>query len=180
MRAIYSFIRLVVILISTLAINANADNTTSDYEKPHEHLIGAIDKFTLLETSHRSWYKKNYSSYTPDESSVEALAQALVNIEVKAFMGTWCHDSQREVPRFYKILESSNFDLNNLSLVSVNQNKTTPGGFEKGLNVERTPTFIFFKGGVEIGRIVETPRDTLENDILKIVTGQEYKHSYQD
>ena len=116
----------------------------------------------------------------PNESSVEALAQALVNIEVKAFMGTWCHDSQREVPRFYKIIESSNFDLNNLSLVSLSENKTTPSGLEKGLNIERTPTFIFFKDGVEIGRIVEIPRETLERDMLKIARGQEYNHSYQD
>ena len=52
-------------------------------------------------------------------------------------------------------------------------------GLEEGLDIQRTPTFIFFKNGVEIGRIVETPRDSLENDILKIVSGQEYKHSYQ-
>ena len=180
MRIIYSFLTLALVLGSTLAINAYADTTTSGHEKPHEHLIGAIDKFTLLETSHRNWYKKNYANYSPDESSVKALATSLKDIQVKAFMGTWCHDSQREVPRFYKILESSNFDLNNLSLVSLNQNKITPSGLEKGLNIERTPTFIFFKDGVEIGRIVETPRDTLEKDMLKILRGQEYKHSYQD
>lgn len=180
MRRIYSFLTLLVILNFAPAINANADNTTSDHEKPHEELVGAIDKSILLGTSHRSWYKKNYSTYSPDQTSLEALAEALNGIQVKVFMGTWCHDSQREVPRFYKILESSNFDLSNLSLVSLNQGKTSPEGFEKGLDIQRTPTFIFFKDEVEIGRIVEIPRDSLEGDMLKIVSGQEYKHSYQE
>ena len=180
MRRIYSFLTLVMILSCPLAIKANANSTTDHHEKPHENLVGAIDKFALLETPYRSWYKKNYSSYLPDKISLEALAKTLNGIQVKVFMGTWCHDSQRELPRLYKILESSNFDLSNLNLVSLNPAKKTPNGLEKGLNIQRTPTFIFFKDGVEIGRIVETPRDSLENDILKIVSGQEYRHSYQE
>lgn len=179
MRRIVSFLTLVMILSCVFGVKANADNTTDHHEKSHEDLVGAIDKFALLEPPYQSWYKKNYSSYSPDKSRLEALAKALNGIQVKVFMGTWCHDSQREVPRLYKILESSNFDLSNLNLVSLNPAKKTPNGLEKGLNIQRTPTFIFFENGIEIGRIVETPRDSLENDILKIVSGQEYKHSYQ-
>lgn len=180
MRRIYSFLTLVVILSCALAVKANADNTTDHHEKPHEDLVGAIDKSALLEAPYRRWFMKNHSSYTPDKNSLEALAKTLNDIQVKAFMGTWCHDSQREVPRLYKILEYSNFDLRNLNLVSLNPDKKTPNGLENGLNIQRTPTFIFFKDGVEIGRIVETPRDSLENDILKIISGQKYKHSYQE
>jgi thiol-disulfide isomerase/thioredoxin len=180
MRRTHSLLTLLLILSCALAINANADNTTDHHEKHQEDLVGEIDKFALLEAPYGRWFKKNYSSYSPDKSSLEALAKTLNGIQVKVFMGTWCHDSQREVPRLYKILESSNFDLSNLSLVSLNPDKKTPNGLEEGLNVERTPTFIFLKDGVEIGRIVETPRDSLENDILKIISGQEYKHSYQD
>lgn len=180
MRTLYSVFTLVMILSCALAITANADNTADYHERPDENLVGAIDKLALLKTPYRNWYKKSYSTYSPDESSLEALAKTLNGVQVKVFMGTWCHDSQREVPRLYKILESSNFDLRNLTLVSLNPAKKTPSGLEIGLNIQRTPTFIFFKDGVEIGRIVETPRDSLENDILKIVSGQEYKHSYQE
>lgn len=180
MRRIHSFLSLVVILSCALTIKAIASSTTDHHKEPQEELVGIIDKFALLEPPFQSWYKKNHESYSPDNSSVEVLAKTLKGIQVKAFMGTWCHDSQREVPRLYKILESSNFDLNDLSLVSLNQAKGTPEGLEKGLNIQRTPTFIFLKDGVEIGRIVEKPRESLENDILKIISGQEYKHSYQD
>ena len=180
MKNIYLFLTLVMILNCAIATKANADNTVDHHDKPHQDLVGAIDKSALLEVPHRRWYTKNYASYSPDKSSLDTLEKTLNGIQVKAFMGTWCHDSQREVPRLYKILESSNFDLSNLNLVSLSPAKSTPNGLEEGLNIQRTPTFIFFKDGVEIGRIVETPRDSLENDILKIVSGQEYKHSYQE
>ena len=38
MRKVYSLLTLAVILSSSLAINANADDATSDHAKPHEHL----------------------------------------------------------------------------------------------------------------------------------------------
>jgi len=179
MRIIVSFLALVMILSCALSNKARADNVVDHHKKSHEYLVGAIDKFALLKSPYRSWYEKNYFSYSPDKSTIEALEKSLNGVRVKAFMGTWCHDSQREVPRLYKILESSGFDLSNLDLVSLNLDKKTSNGLEEGLNIQRTPTFIFIKHGVEIGRIVETPRNSLENDILKIVSGQEYKHSYQ-
>ena len=93
-------------------------------------------------------------------------------------MGTWCGDSKRETPRFYKILEETNFDENYFELITVNRSKKTPDNLQEGFNIIRVPTFIFYKEGKEVGRYVEYPRETLEKDILKIVTGQAYKHSY--
>jgi hypothetical protein len=36
------------------------------------------------------------------------------------------------------------------------------------MNIERVPTFIFKRGGEEIGRIIETPDESLEADMLKL------------
>jgi thiol-disulfide isomerase/thioredoxin len=60
-------------------------------------------------------------------------------------MGTWCGDSKRETPAFYKILDNTVFDYNNLELITVSRAKETPEGFEKDLNIIRVPTFIFYK-----------------------------------
>jgi thiol-disulfide isomerase/thioredoxin len=95
-------------------------------------------------------------------------------------MGTWCEDSQLETPRFYKLLDSLKFDPNKLTMITVNRAKKTPDNLQEGLNIFRVPTFIFYKKNKEIGRFVEYPRETLENDILKIVSGQPYKHSYEE
>lgn len=179
MKKAFSFISLILILICALVSKASADDNTGHHKEPQENLVGEIGKAALLEPPYRSWYTKNHSSYIPDHMSVNSLTAKLNGVQVKVFMGTWCHDSQREVPRLFKILESLSFDQNNLTLVSLSLDKSTPSGLEKGLDIQRTPTFIFFKDGTELGRIVETPRDSLENDILKIVSGQQYKHSYQ-
>ena len=40
--------------------------------------------------------------------------------------------------------------------------------------------FIFKKKGIEINRIVESPVNTLEKDILSIVNQEGYKHIYSD
>ena len=95
-------------------------------------------------------------------------------------MGTWCGDSKRETPTFYKILDETNYNYNNLELVTVDRSKTTPDGLEKGYDVVRVPTFIFYKDGKEIGRYVEYARESLEEDMLAILSGKDYKHSYED
>jgi hypothetical protein len=37
------------------------------------------------------------------------------------------------------------------------------------LDIELVPTFIFYRKGMEIGRIVETPLQTMEEDIYRIL-----------
>ena len=58
--------------------------------------------------------------------------------------------------------------------------KQSPNPEAKGLNIHRVPTFIFYKDAKEIGRFVERVRESLEKDMLKIVSGQEYKHFYDN
>jgi thiol-disulfide isomerase/thioredoxin len=118
-------------------------------------------------------------SYKTDESTVNALKKELKGIKIRAFMGTWCGDSKRETPHFYKILEETNYNLNNLELVTVNRSKKTPDNLQEGYNIKKVPTFIFYKGDKEIGRYVEYARESLEKDLLKIVSGENYKHSYE-
>ena len=113
-----------------------------------------------------------------DNWSSDFLKEKLKGIKIKGFMGTWCGDSKRETPRFYKILEQANFDFKNLDLVTVNRSKKTPDNLQEGLDIKKVPTFIFYKDGKEIGRFVERVRESLEKDMLKIVSEQNYKHFY--
>jgi tetratricopeptide (TPR) repeat protein len=50
--------------------------------------------------------------------------------------------------------------------------KQSPTGEEKGLNIHRVPTFIFYKDGKEVNRIVESPKTTFEYDIKAILNGK--------
>jgi thiol-disulfide isomerase/thioredoxin len=98
-------------------------------------------------------------------------------------MGTWCGDSKKEVPRLYKVLEASNFPMEQLSVIAVSGEaslyKQSPQHEEKGLNIHRVPTVIFYKNGKEVNRIVEHPISSFEKDIFNIITKNDYKSNYQ-
>lgn len=84
-------------------------------------------------------------------------------------MGSWCSDSQREVPRFYRIMDDAGITNDKIELISVNREKKVPGMDINNLRIERVPTFIIYDGIKELGRIIETPAETLEKDLLRIL-----------
>ena len=144
-------------------------------------LLGKINQAGLMEGTYDKWFSKNYENYEPKVDVVAQLKNELSTYTITAFMGTWCGDSKREVPRFYKILNQANFPLERLTLIAVSRDreayKQSPGGEEEGLNIHRVPTFIFYKNGKEVNRIVESPVETLEEDIVAILNDQ-YTSSY--
>ncbi len=98
--------------------------------------------------------------------------------QILAFLGTWCGDSKREVPRFLKILETANFPDDQLKIVALDKRKgkykQSPTGEEWGLQILRVPTFILYKNGREVNRIIESPNTTLEEDVKKIIKTDGY------
>jgi thiol-disulfide isomerase/thioredoxin len=142
-------------------------------------LIGFANKESFKQAPYDAWFTQKFDTYNPNEATISSLKEMLNGITIKGFMGTWCGDSKRETPRFYKILELSNFNFKNLELVTVNRSKKTPDNLQKGFNIKRVPTFIFYKKGKEIGRYVEYAIESLEKDMLKIVSGEAYKHAYE-
>jgi len=56
--------------------------------------------------------------------------------------------------------------------------KNSPTGEERGLNIIRVPTMLFYKNGKEVNRIVESPIESLEEDMAQILSGQPYTPNY--
>ena len=154
---------------------ATAANATKN---DRGYLIGFANREAFNDASYKYWFDDRYSEYKTDQELIAKLKPIINNFTIKGFMGTWCGDSKRETPRFYKILDETGFDQDYFELVTVGRNKKTPDNLQEGFNIIRVPTFIFYKDGEEVGRFVEYPRETLEKDILKILTGTPYKHSY--
>ena len=169
-------ILLLFFIITLSSCSAQQEITAKKNNKGN--LIGFANKESFNQAPYNAWFTKNYDSYKPDAATIEALKSALKGYKIKGFMGTWCGDSKRETPRFFKILEMANFNLKNVELITVNRSKRTPDNLQEGFNIIRVPTFIFYKNDKEVGRYVEYARQTLEKDILKIVTNKPYKHSY--
>ena len=165
---------LFLFILSAITFNGQAKQDKSG------NLIGYAVKSDFAKKQYKGWFDRYYKSYDPDQRIVKQIKRKLKGISVVCFMGTWCGDSKRETPRFYKIMEGASFNFEkNFKLIALNRSKRTPDNLQKGHQIIKVPTFIFYKKGKEIGRYVEFPRETLEEDILQIVSSKPYKHSYQ-
>ena len=87
-------------------------------------------------------------------------------------MGTWCSDSHEQVPRFFKVMDEAGYPADNVRIICVDREKKDGSEDVDSLNIELVPTFIFYKEGIELGRIVETPKQTMEEDIFEILKAQ--------
>ncbi len=111
-----------------------------------------------------------------------ALQAVATPTDILCVLGTWCEDSQREVPRFWRLLEAAGNPHLRLSMVAVgragdavaNQALADLGlgeDYRAEHGIEKVPTFVFSHDGREIGRIVETPVVSLEADAAAILRG---------
>lgn len=134
-------------------------------------LLGAQTKSQFLKSPYSDWYNQEYNDYAIDEKAVEELKkQKLNSYSIMVFMGTWCSDSHREVPRLMKILETLKFPESKLTIIAVNRKKESPSGEEGLYDIQKVPTIIVKKYGNEIGRIIESPKSGwLERDLLDII-----------
>lgn len=134
-------------------------------------LLGYQTKDQLLKEPYSEWFVTEHDEYQIDQKALAELKKEKFNTyNITLVMGTWCEDSHREVPRFFKILDELKFPDSKLTMIAVNRKKEAPGGEEGPLNIQRVPTIIVQKYGKEIGRIIENPSTGyLERDLLEIV-----------
>jgi len=178
-----NFILILVAILCSIVTAAQDINTEiiSDGETPF--LLGKINKDGLTSENYNDWFSKNYEDYELDQTTIESISTNLKDYQITLFMGTWCGDSKLEVPHFYKVLEACNFPEDQLTVIALNRKpnmyKKSPNHEEAGLNIHRVPTFIFYKDRKEVNRIVEHPVESLEKDILSIITSNTYQSNYQ-
>lgn len=143
-------------------------------------LLGVQERAALENDPYTRWFDIGYKEHTLDTITINTIKEDLGRTKITLFMGTWCEDSQREVPALYKILDLASYKPSHLKLITVSEDKDTPQGLEKGKNITNVPTIIIEKKGKELGRIVEYPIESLEKDLAKILSGEDYKHAYEE
>lgn len=168
-----------IILFGTSALlSAQSLNREITLQNNQKILIGKIDSQGLNQLPYGKWFQPNYNQYTFDVEEISNISEKLKGYHIKIFMGTWCGDSKREVPRFLKILDMLDFPSEKLKMIAVDVRKEfykkSPTEEEWGLQILRVPTIIFYKNGREVNRIIETPNVSLEEDIRDIVIGNNY------
>lgn len=116
-------------------------------------------------------WEKNYNSYKVNSAILDSLKNPdKLDLEIDIFLGTWCGDSKREVPRFLKIIEQTGLtSKDKVHLYAVDRKKKLENGLAKKNNIQRVATFIIKNDGEEVGRIVEFPKKSIESDLVKIL-----------
>ena len=87
---------------------------------------------------------------------------------LRCFVGTWCHDTKRELPRILKVLDEANFPEKNIEIILLSKNKKEPSKEVKQHRVFYTPTIIVLKNGVEVERFVEHPYSNWVDDLNRV------------
>ncbi len=165
-----------------LSPSGSVFNQESKDQRGNPQLLGKCTRAGLEMAPYNSWFDKNYNNYTVDSVTANRLRSSLKGKKVRIFMGTWCGDSQREIPRIYKLLDYCGIDPAAVQLIMVSASdsmyKQSPGHEEKGMDIFRVPDLIVYNQGKELGRIVESPNISLEKDLLMISQGREYTPHY--
>ena len=187
--------QIILLLVFSLAMGCNQPNKKKNNESEtqekaviptsllgkdwegNEILVGKISYAQMVQYT-EAWFNKEYDFYRINEERIEKIKPLLKDKRVVLIMGTWCEDSQREVPGMMKILKQAGFNTAEMEIIAIDEDKRTKEGLEKAYNLAYVPALIFFEGEKEINRIVEFPINSLEQDILDILSGKEYKNAY--
>ena len=159
-------------------------NQISKDSRGNDMLLGKCTRDAFLQQPFAEWFNLNYDSYKVDSFTCNFIRPLLAGKSITIFMGTWCGDSRREVPRILKMLDCCNFPMKNLTMVMVSNKdslyKKSPQHEEAGKNIVRVPTIIVEQKGVEVGRIIEFPKVSLEKDLLSILRKENYEPNYHN
>lgn len=125
-----------------------------------------------IESTHPAWMQSEVAA-SPDREAARRLAAVPPGAEVTVFLGTWCGDSEREVPRLWRALDEAGGDVPfKIHYVGVDRRKKEPAAPIANYEIEFVPTFIVSREGREVGRIVETAPHGVEQDLLALLSGQ--------
>lgn len=166
-------------------VPANTPITNLEIKNESGQLIlaGHGSHSVFRQPNYKAWYDQSYNAYIEDAAMVSELKPLLAKKKMEIFLGSWCGDSKREVPRMLKVLQHAGMDTADVSLIFVDNStqnyKQSPQHEEKDKNIHHVPSFIVYDGSKEIGRIIESPKMSLEKDLLAILKATPYQPNYE-
>ncbi|MBA6389574.1 thioredoxin family protein [Colwellia sp. BRX10-3] len=143
----------IILVVLSACANSQVDKTAM--------AIGEVSQQQLM-SEHKS-FQQSYQTFQLSDNEIAEIKGWPNDLHIEVYFGSWCHDSQREVPRFFKMVAESPTLSNRL--IGLDYEKSEPNGSAKKHDIKYTPTFIVYQGDKEIGRIIERPNVSLTADI---------------
>lgn len=178
----YFLITLVIISLSFYSCRSSKSPSFKEhnfnYKYVDEVLTGEIP-LSLIRNSDTNygWFSKNYNKYKVKEEVISDIKSAITEIEFNVYLGIWCGDTKRMLPKFVKILDFLEYDLTRVRFIALDKQKKSLNKIDSSLEITHVPTIIIVRNGNEINRIVENHVVSLESDIKNILTVNNYTHS---
>jgi thiol-disulfide isomerase/thioredoxin len=132
-----------------------------------QDLTGPSSREAILK--HSPDWEATAAAYQPDMAAVGKLRGLSREVLIEVYFGSWCSDCAARLPAFFKILDMVDSPLIRVRYTGVPRKKEDRAPYLGGREIERVPTFIIFVDGREAGRIVESPRKTIEEDLVAIL-----------
>lgn len=169
---IYRHTLLLLLLALSTQVFSQAQNAKVKDPKLNnkEVAIGYWDTKGLSQGDFGFYFGSQYELYVPVEKYIEKMKGSINNLDITIVFGSWCSDSKIQLGRFIKVLNEAGYNDMHLKIIGVNRDKNGLSVNVEPMNIDRVPTFIIYQGGQELGRIVETPKKSLEKDLSKIVS----------
>jgi Thioredoxin len=136
--------------------------------KEKQYLVGYYDWSRFQQECRWDTYLD--ASYQPDSDWMDSLSTLKDRdpVRVQLFLGCYCGDSKKWVPRFYKLMPD--LPVSGVEIISVDTTKKDEKNLAAMAGVKKIPTFIFWDGDKELGRIVEKPkRGRIEKNVYQIL-----------
>ena len=114
------------------------------------------------------WQEK-YEQYDPPAETLELLKSRLAGLKIDVYLGLWCPDSRNNLPPFIKILDRLAAGVPVRYFGVPRKPSRDVKYYVVDMAVERVPSFIFYRDGKEIGRIIENPKTGMVEDFMDIV-----------
>lgn len=146
-------------------------DVSRDEQSGQTMFVGRCTFDDLSEEASFDWITLGSNSYNPEPLITDQLKKVLPSCEIIIFMGTWCEDTHKILPKLYKTMLLSRC-YTNYKMYALDRSKHSKDGEERQYQVSLLPTIIVMKNGTELGRIIEAPKTTIESDLLKIALGE--------
>lgn len=165
-RNVKSAVLIALILGPVIVLSQELNKKIIDPRLNKEILYGYCDRAGIEKGEFGKVFDEYYQIYEPDKAVLDQLKLKQEGVEILIILGTWCSDSQEQVPKFFKILDKIGFKRKHVQMICVSRDKEAGLIETVNYNIQKVPTFIVYRKGREIGRIIETPYITLEKDLL--------------
>lgn len=136
-------------------------------------LKGKIDMKTLMNDTSTTWFYKGVNNYQPNDNMLNYIKTNRANFNMVVVMGTWDKTSREVIPALYKVMITGGSPDEQIIMFAADHHLQSDAPVD--YKVKKLPTIIVFKEGKEEGRIVGTPKESVEADLSRILLGSSKK-----